>query len=164
LPVGVQGLAQSEVAYQNAAAYAKDRLVKGGRSPGRRRPGEAGETDHRAPIRATEPPAIRSFNEAARAALWTALTRDVAPSAEADAGRRTDSMALTPVVKGVLTDLGSRTPCAPSRSWAGHGYIEEWGMSQFVRDARIAMIYEGANGVQAMDLVGASSRGTADGP
>ncbi len=61
---------------------------------------------------------------------------------------------MTPVIKGVLTDLGFDNAVKAQQMFGGHGYIEEWGMSQFVRDARIAMIYEGANGVQAMDLVG----------
>ena len=61
---------------------------------------------------------------------------------------------MTPVLKGVLTDLGFDNTVRAQQMYGGHGYIEEWGMSQFVRDARIAMIYEGANGIQAMDLVG----------
>ncbi len=61
---------------------------------------------------------------------------------------------MTPVVKGVLTDIGFANAVKAQQMFGGHGYIEEWGMSQFVRDARIAMIYEGANGIQAMDLVG----------
>ncbi len=61
---------------------------------------------------------------------------------------------LTPVIKGVLTDKGFDNAVAAQQVFGGHGYIEEWGMEQFVRDARIAMIYEGANGIQALDLVG----------
>jgi acyl-CoA dehydrogenase len=61
---------------------------------------------------------------------------------------------MTPVLKGVLTDLGFENAVKAQQMYGGHGYIEEWGMSQFVRDARIAMIYEGANGIQALDLVG----------
>ena len=61
---------------------------------------------------------------------------------------------LTPVIKGVLTDQGFETAVQAQQIYGGHGYIEEHGMSQFVRDARIAMIYEGANGIQALDLVG----------
>ena len=157
LAVGVQGLAQSEVAYQNAVAYARDRLQ--GRSL----------TGAKAPEKAADPiivhpdvrrtlMTIRAINEAGRAlALWTALQSDIAHRSE-DAGERRaaeDHMGLmTPVVKGVLTDYGLENAVAAQQMFGGHGYIEEWGMSQFVRDARIAQIYEGANGVQAMDLVG----------
>ena len=84
--------------------------------------------------------------------------RATSPTAPADAAERQaadDHMGLmTPVVKGVLTDLGFDNAVKAQQMFGGHGYIEEWGMSQFVRDARIAMIYEGANGIQAMDLVG----------
>ncbi len=71
---------------------------------------------------------------------------------------------MTPIIKGVLTDLGFDNAVKAQQMFGGHGYIEEWGMSQFVRDARIAMIYEGANGVQAMDLVGRSSARMAAAP
>ena len=102
---------------------------------------------------------IRAFNEAARAlVLWTALQVRHRPPL---AGRRGERQAaddhlglMTPVLKGVLTDLGFDNAVKAQQMFGGHGYIEEWGMSQFVRDARIAMIYEGANGIQAMDLVG----------
>jgi hypothetical protein len=101
---------------------------------------------------------IRAFNEAARAlVLWTALKADVAHRSEDAAARQAadDHMGLmTPVIKGVLTDVGFDNAVKAQQMFGGHGYVEEWGMSQFVRDARIAMIYEGANGVQAMDLVG----------
>lgn len=157
LGVGIQGLSQSEVAYQNAAAYAKDRLQ------GRALTGVAAPDKPADPI-IVHPDvrrnllSIRAFNEAARAlALWTALSSDVAHRSE-DASERQaadDRLGLlTPVVKGVLTDLGFDNAVRAQQVLGGHGYIEEWGMSQFVRDARIAMIYEGANGIQAMDLVG----------
>ena len=157
LGVGLQGLAVSEVAYQNAAAYAKDRIQ--GRSL----------TGPKAPDKKADPiivhPDIRralmtmkAFNEAGRAlVLWTAINSDVAHRSE-DAGERQsadDHMGLmTPIVKGVLTDKGFDHAVMAQQVFGGHGYIEEHGMSQFVRDARIAMIYEGANGVQALDLVG----------
>ncbi len=101
---------------------------------------------------------IRAFNEAARAlVLWTALQGDILHRAEDAKERQTadDLMGLmTPVVKGVLTDRGFANAVEAQQVFGGHGYVEEWGMSQFVRDARIAMIYEGANGIQAMDLIG----------
>ena len=101
---------------------------------------------------------IRAFNEAARAlVLWTALKGDVAHRSDDDAERQSadDHMGLmTPVIKGVLTDIGFDNTVAAQQMYGGHGYIAEWGMEQFVRDARIAMLYEGTNGIQALDLVG----------
>ena len=101
---------------------------------------------------------IRAFNEAARAlVLWTALQGDLSVRAEDDKLRQSadDYMGLmTPVIKGVLTDKGFENTVLAQQVFGGHGYIAEHGMEQFVRDARIAMIYEGANGIQALDLVG----------
>jgi alkylation response protein AidB-like acyl-CoA dehydrogenase len=157
LAVGVQGLAQSEVAYQNAVAYAKDRL-QGRALTGARFPDKAADPIIVHPDVRRTLLSIRSFNEAARAlVVWTALNSDIAHRSSDEAERRTadDYMGLmTPLVKGVLTDLGFDNAVKAQQMFGGHGYIEEWGMSQFVRDARIAMIYEGANGIQAMDLVG----------
>ena len=101
---------------------------------------------------------MRAFNEAARAlVLWTALKSDVAHRS-GDAKERQaadDHMGLlTPVIKGVLTDVGFANTVSAQQLYGGHGYIAEQGMEQFVRDSRIAMIYEGANGIQALDLVG----------
>src|ERR1700687_3349299 len=101
---------------------------------------------------------IRSFNEAGRAlVLWTALQGDIARRSQDGKQRQSadDYMGLlTPVVKGVLTDTGFANTVMAQQVFGGHGYIAEHGMEQFVRDARIAMIYEGANGIQALDLVG----------
>ena len=101
---------------------------------------------------------IRSFNEAARAlVLWTALKGDIAHRSQDQKERQgaDDFMGLlTPVVKGVLTDTGFANTVMAQQMFGGHGYIAENGMEQFVRDARIAQIYEGANGIQALDLVG----------
>ena len=101
---------------------------------------------------------IRAFNEAARAlVLWTALKGDIARRSEDDKERQgaDDYMGLlTPVIKGVLTDSGFANAVMAQQMFGGHGYIAEHGMEQFVRDARIAQIYEGANGIQALDLVG----------
>src|SRR6202007_2086167 len=101
---------------------------------------------------------IRAFNEGARAlVMWTALKGDVAHRSN-DAKERQiadDHLGLmTPVIKGVLTDQGFANTVIAQQVFGGHGYIAEHGMEQFVRDARIAMIYEGANGIQALDLVG----------
>jgi len=157
LGVALQGMAQSEVAYQNAAAYAKERIQ------GRALTGAA-EPEKKADSILVHPDVrrmllnIKSFNEAARALmLWTALKGDISHRATSDEEREAadDLMGLlTPVLKGVLTDKGFENCVNAQQVFGGHGYVEEWGMSQFVRDARIAQIYEGANGVQALDLVG----------
>jgi alkylation response protein AidB-like acyl-CoA dehydrogenase len=157
LAVGVQGLAIAEVAYQNALAYAKDRLQ--GRSlTGPKNPeGPADPIIVHPDVRRTLM-TIKATNEAARALiLWTSLRSDINHRSDDPAARQAAEGfmgLLTPVVKGVFTDYGFANAVAAQQMFGGHGYIEEWGMSQFVRDARIAMIYEGANGVQAMDLVG----------
>lgn len=157
LAVGVQGLSQSEVAYQNAVAYAKDRL-QGRALTGAEFPDKPADPIIVHPDVRRTLLSIKSFNEAARALLiWTALKSDIAHRSSDEAERQSadDHMGLmTPVVKGVLTDLGFDNAVKAQQMFGGHGYIEESGMSQFVRDARIAMIYEGANGIQAMDLVG----------
>ena len=153
LGVGLQGYAVAEAAYQNRLDNAKDRLqgrdVTGVKNP-------SGPAD---PL--IVHPDIRrnlmdqkSFVEGARAlTFWGASL--------IDRHRRMDDAAadgliglLTPVIKGFQTDKGFDMAVQAQQIYGGHGYIEEWGMSQFVRDARIAMIYEGANGVQALDLVG----------
>ncbi len=155
--VATQGLAMSEVAYQNASAYARDRRQ------GRALSGDA-EPDKSADPILVHPDirrilmTIRSFNESARALLlWTALHGDVSERADdADSRATSDAMMnlLTPVLKGVLTDKGFENTVQAQQVFGGHGYIRESGMEQFVRDARIAQIYEGANGIQALDLVG----------
>ena len=157
LAVGVQGLTQSEVAYQNAAIYARERLqgrsISGVKSPDKPADPIIVHPDIRRTLLS-----IKSFNEAARAlVLWTALRGDVAHRSEDAKARQAadDHMGLlTPVIKGVLTDTGFANAVAAQQVFGGHGYIGEHGMEQFVRDARITMIYEGANGIQALDLVG----------
>jgi alkylation response protein AidB-like acyl-CoA dehydrogenase len=157
LGVSVQGLAQSEVAYQNAAAYAKDRLQ--GRSiSGVKNPEKPADPIIVHPDIRRNLLEIKAFNEAARAlVLWTAMRSDIGhhsddPKVHAAAE---DYLGLmTPVLKGVLTDVGFDNTVKAQQVLGGHGYVGEWGMEQFVRDARIAMIYEGANGIQALDLVG----------
>jgi acyl-CoA dehydrogenase len=157
LGVAVQGLAQSEVAYQNAVQYARERLQ--GRSlTGAKNPGKPADPIIVHPDVRRNLLAIKAFNEAARAlVLWTALQSDIAHRSEDEKERQSadDHMGLmTPVLKGVLTDFGFDNTVKAQQVFGGHGYIAEHGMDQFVRDARIAQIYEGANGVQAMDLVG----------
>jgi len=157
LGVGLQGLAQSEVAYQNAAAYAKERL-QGRALAAPRFPDKPADPIIVHPDVRRVLMGIRAFNEAARAlVVWIALKSDVAHRSEDEAQRRAadDQMGLlTPVIKGVLTDAGFDNTVAAQQLFGGHGYIAETGVEQFVRDARIAMIYEGANGIQALDLVG----------
>jgi len=157
LGVGMQGLALSEVAYQNAAAYARGRL-QGRALTGAKFPDGPADPIIVHPDVRRMLMTIRAFNEAARAALvWTALQGDLSHRA-ADAPTRQaaeDHMALlTPVIKGVLTDRGFANAVLAQQVYGGHGYIAEHGMEQFVRDARIAMLYEGSNGIQALDLVG----------
>ena len=157
LDVGMQGLAQSEVAYQNAAAYAKDRIQ------GRSLTGPKNEDGPADPI-IVHPDVRRmlmetkAFNEGARALVyWAALMEDMeAVHPDEKFREKADDYLglLTPVIKGYLTDKAMATTIDCQQIFGGHGFIEEWGMSQFVRDTRIALIYEGANGIQALDLVG----------
>ena len=157
LGVGVQGLAQSEVAYQNAVAYAKERLQGRALSGAKNKDKPADPIIVHPDVRRTLM-TIRAFNEAARAlVVWTALNSDLAHRAGDDKTRTAadDHMGLlTPVIKGVLTDTGFANTVMAQQMFGGHGYIAENGMEQFVRDARITMLYEGANGIQALDLVG----------
>ncbi|MFY9210945.1 MAG: acyl-CoA dehydrogenase C-terminal domain-containing protein [Aestuariivita sp.] len=153
LGVGMQGLAQADVAYQNALEYAKDRLqgrdVTGVKNPN----GPADPLIVHPDIRRSLMDQ-KSFTEGARAfILWGANMIDASHRKGDDAAEGLVSL-LTPVIKGFLTDQGYDMTIKAQQVYGGHGYIEEWGMSQFTRDARIAMIYEGANGVQALDLVG----------
>jgi acyl-CoA dehydrogenase len=157
LGVGVQGLAMSEVAYQNAVAYAKERLA-GRALTGAKFPDRAADPIIVHPDVRRMLMSMRAFNEAARAlVVWTALQSDIAHRA-ADAKEKQaaeDHLALlTPVIKGVLTDQGFASAVTAQQIFGGHGYIAEHGIEQFVRDARITMLYEGTNGVQALDLVG----------
>ena len=157
LGVGLQGLAQSEVAYQNAVIYAKDRLqmrsLTGAKNPG----GPADPIIVHPDVRRMLMDA-KAFNEGARAfAFWTALYVDLLRGSPDEKARQKadDYVALvTPVIKSYFTDKGYANATNCQQVFGGHGYIEEHGMSQFVRDARIAQIYEGANGIQALDLVG----------
>ena len=157
LGVGVQGLALSEVAYQNAAIYAKERL-QGRAISGVKYPDKPADPIIVHPDVRRTLMTIRAFNEAARAlVMWTALKSDIAHRSDNEKDRKSadDHMGLlTPVIKGVLTDGGFANAVMAQQVYGGHGYIAEHGMEQFVRDARIAQIYEGANGIQALDLVG----------
>jgi alkylation response protein AidB-like acyl-CoA dehydrogenase len=157
LGVGVQGLALSEVAYQNAVNYAKERLQGRALGGAKFKDKPADPIIVHPDVRRTLL-TIKSFNEAARAlVMWTALAADLHRRSDDEKIRQTadDHMGLlTPVIKGVLTDTGFANTVMAQQMFGGHGYIAEHGMEQFVRDARITMMYEGANGIQALDLVG----------
>ncbi|MFC6592009.1 acyl-CoA dehydrogenase C-terminal domain-containing protein [Deinococcus lacus] len=156
LGTGLQGLGLGEVAYQNALAYAKDRLQM--RTEPRTLPGEVAD-----PIIAH--PDVRrmlltgkAYSEAGRAlALWLALSLDTEAHHPDEAKRKeaADLVALlTPVAKAFMTDNGFNVAVQSQQVLGGHGYIAEWGLEQFVRDARIGQIYEGTNGIQSLDLLG----------
>lgn len=151
--VGIQGLGIAEAANQKAGTYARERLQ--GRSV----------DGTRGPVAIIEHPDVRkmlltgrSFIDGARAlAIWAAMQMDIASRhPDAEERRKADGFValLTPVIKAAFTDFGFETAVMSQQVFGGHGYIREWGMEQFVRDARITQIYEGTNGVQAMDLVG----------
>jgi alkylation response protein AidB-like acyl-CoA dehydrogenase len=157
LGVGIQGLAQSEVAYQNAVIYTKERL-QGRALTGAKYPDKPADPIIVHPDVRRTLMSIKAFNEAGRAlVVWAGLKSDVAHRSGDEKERQSADDALgllTPVIKGVLTDLGFANTVSAQQLFGGHGYIAENGMEQFVRDARIAQIYEGANGIQALDLVG----------
>ena len=142
----LQALGQSELAYQNALEYARERIQS------------SRITDPKGPAVAivNHPDVrrmlldIRCFNEAARLVLYEAalLVDD-----KSDDGQERLGL-ITPVLKGMFTDYGFENAVKAQQVFGGHGYIKEWGMEQIVRDVRISQIYEGANGIQAMDLVG----------
>ncbi|MFY9238258.1 MAG: acyl-CoA dehydrogenase C-terminal domain-containing protein [Roseovarius sp.] len=151
--VGMQGLAQADAAYQNAVIYAKDRL-QGRAVTGTQNPeGPADPLIVHPDIRRSLMDQ-KSFIEGGRAfLLWGSQLIDQSMRSNDAAAEGLISL-MTPVIKGFLTDEGYDMTILAQQVYGGHGYIEEWGMSQYARDARIAMIYEGANGVQALDLVG----------
>ena len=158
LGVGLQGLAQGEVAYQNAASYARERRQSRALKESER------DQDAKADPIIVHPDVrrmlmeARAWNEGGRAlVLWGALQVDLMRRSpdEAERQQAEDLLGLiTPVIKGYLTDKGFEAAVYAQQVLGGHGYIREHGMEQFVRDARITQIYEGTNGIQAMDLVG----------
>jgi alkylation response protein AidB-like acyl-CoA dehydrogenase len=164
LGCAIHGLSQSELAYQNAVDYAKER--KQGYSLVSRDSGTVSIVDHPDVRRMLLD--VRSINEAARLLILEAATLvDVVNAdgsttdmaVEADIKRQKEDAEdrlglMTPVLKGVITDYGVENAIKMQQVWGGHGYVRDNGMEQIVRDARIAMIYEGANGIQALDLVG----------
>jgi hypothetical protein len=153
LAVATQGLAQAEAAYQAASAYARERL-QGRAATGAVNPGGSADPILVHPDVRRMLMEARAFVEGARALLLWAMTLIDRHVRTGDAAAEGLVSLLTPVLKGFLTDKGFESAVLAQQVFGGHGYIEETGASQFVRDARIAMIYEGANGVQALDLVG----------
>jgi len=157
LGVGLQGLGQAEIAYQNAVQYALDRR-QGRALTGPAEPGEKADTLFVHPDVRRMLMEGKALTEGLRALmLWGGLQVDLTHNATTEEERQTaDDLIslLTPVIKGYGTDKGFEVAVNCQQVYGGHGYIQEWGMEQYVRDARIAQIYEGANGVQAMDLVG----------
>ena len=157
LGVGLQGLSQAEVAYQNAVQYAQDRR-QGRALTGPADPQEKADTLFVHPDVRRMLMDAKALTEGLRALMiWGGLQVDLTHHAQTEEERQhADDLIslLTPVIKGYGTDKGFETAVNCQQVYGGHGYIREWGMEQYVRDARIAQIYEGANGVQAMDLVG----------
>lgn len=157
LGVGIQGYAQAEVAYQNAVAYALDRRQGRALSGPAEPEAPADPIFVHADVRRMLMDA-KAYVEGMRAlALWGALQVDLTHKGATEEDReKADQIIslLTPVIKGYGTDKGYDVATNMQQVFGGHGYIQEWGMEQFVRDSRIAMIYEGTNGVQAMDLCG----------
>jgi alkylation response protein AidB-like acyl-CoA dehydrogenase len=157
LGVGMQGLGLAETAYQTAVAYAKDR--RQGKSLDKAKQGrEAADPIIVHPDVRRMLLKMRSVTEAARAlAYWVGMLLDVATK-HPDAVKRQEAddlvALMTPIVKGYLTDHGFEAANLAVQVHGGHGYIHEYGVEQLVRDARITQIYEGTNGIQALDLVG----------
>jgi alkylation response protein AidB-like acyl-CoA dehydrogenase len=155
--VGSQGISLAETAYQNAVAYAKDRM-QGRAADGPKQPEKAADPILVHPDIRNKLLFSRAIVEAERAlAIWTQLKVDVAKAHVDPAVREhaEDMEALmTPIIKSACADFGTEIANSCLQVFGGHGYISEWGMEQLVRDVRITQIYEGTNTIQALDLVG----------
>jgi alkylation response protein AidB-like acyl-CoA dehydrogenase len=157
LMVGQEGLSQAEVAYQSAVDYARERIqgrsLSGVKSPDQPADPIIVHPDVRRMLLTG-----KAYNEAARALLgWVSLQVDIAERhPDAEMREHADDLValLTPVVKAYFTDYGNEVCNLSMQVFGGHGYISEWGMEQLVRDSRVAQIYEGANGIHALDLTG----------
>ena len=157
LEVGIQGLGVAETAYQSAVAYARDRrqgrALTGAKEPDKPADPLTVQPDVRRMLLT-----MRAFSEGARAlAYWTGMQLDISekhPDAEAREAADDLVALMTPIIKAYFTDEGFNNAHLGIQCMGGHGYIAEWGMEQLLRDARITLLYEGANGVQALDLVG----------
>jgi len=157
LGVGIQGLGAAEASYQNAREYARERLQS--RSP----------SGVQAPEKVADPIIVhadvrrmlmtmKAFNEAGRAfSSYVASWLDIAKYSDSEADRKhADTMValLTPVAKAFMSDKALDATVMGQQVFGGHGFVREWGQEQLVRDVRITQIYEGTNGIQAMDLMG----------
>jgi hypothetical protein len=155
--VGVQGLGVGVGAYQGAVAYAKDR-VQGRSLSGVKRPDLAADPIIVHPDVRRMLMTMRAYTEGCRAlGTWVARALDAerhSPDPETRLRAGDFTALMTPVVKALFTDLGHEAAQLAIQTYGGHGYIREHGMEQYARDARITMIYEGTNGIQALDLVG----------
>ena len=156
LGTGMQGLGLGEVAYQNALAYARDRIQM--RHEPRMDPSQPADPIIVHPDVRRMLLTVKAYNEGARAlTLWLSLNLDIEHH-HPDAAKRQEAADLvalmTPIAKAFMTDNGFTSTVLAQQVFGGHGYIREWGMEQFVRDARIGQIYEGTNGIQALDLLG----------
>ncbi|TKB57282.1 acyl-CoA dehydrogenase family protein [Ferrimonas aestuarii] len=154
LSIGIQGLGCSEAAYQLAANYAKER--KQGKGAGRGLGGEADPILVHGDVRRMLLD-IASTTEAGRAlSVYVGMQLDLAKHAEGDVQKQANDQValLTPLAKAFFTDMGLESTVNAQQVFGGHGYIREWGVEQLVRDVRIAQIYEGTNGIQALDLLG----------
>jgi alkylation response protein AidB-like acyl-CoA dehydrogenase len=157
LSVGIQGLGVAEVAYQNAVTYARERIqgrsLTGAKAPDKQADPILVHPDVRRMLLT-----MRAYIEGCRALSgWVAREVDVCQRGDANDTRLAAedfTALLTPVVKAMFTDLGFEIASSAMQCYGGHGYIRDHGMEQYVRDARISMLYEGTNGVQALDLVG----------
>lgn len=156
LNIGLEGLGLAEASYQNAVAYANDRL-QGRASSGAKHPEKMADPIIVHPDVRRMLLTMKAYNEGSRAfALWAGKQLDIAHHhPDAKVRQTADGLAalVTPIIKAFFTDYGFTACNLGLQVLGGHGYIKEWGMEQFVRDARIAQIYEGANGIQALDLV-----------
>ncbi|WP_334176401.1 acyl-CoA dehydrogenase C-terminal domain-containing protein, partial [Pseudoxanthobacter sp.] len=157
LSVGIQGLGAGEAAYQAAVAYARERL-QGRALSGTKAPDKPADPIIVHPDVRRMLMTMRAFNEGARAlGCWVAKALDMShhhPDPEARLEAEDFTSLMTPVVKALFTDLGFETTNIGMQVYGGHGFIRDHGVEQYVRDSRISMIYEGTNGVQALDLVG----------
>ncbi|MGI9024648.1 MAG: acyl-CoA dehydrogenase C-terminal domain-containing protein [Burkholderiaceae bacterium] len=156
LAVGVQGLGLTEIAYQNAAAYAKDR-IQGRSLSGPKSPDQPADPIIVHPDVRKMLLTARAYAEGGRAfATWVALQSDLLSHPDEAVRKDADDMMalMTPIVKAFMTDNGFFAASGCMQVFGGHGYIAEWGVEQMVRDARINMIYEGTNTIQALDLLG----------
>ncbi|NLW03858.1 MAG: acyl-CoA dehydrogenase, partial [Pseudomonadaceae bacterium] len=158
LSIGIQGLGLGEVAYQSAMDYAKERIQSRAPNKEDRHPEKPADPILVHPDVRRMALNVRAFNEASRAfASYVGMQLDLSKFHEDEATRKHgDNMMalLTPIAKAFITDRGFDATVTAQQIYGGSGYCTEWGAEQYVRDARIAQIYEGTNGIQALDLMG----------